>query len=123
MDVLCKRLPPEFAEYITFCRKLKFEEGETDVIYMQHHMKIEFDPVTDQAPEEWKLNLIAMGDAKAKKTAMALTVGTPTAIGAQLILDGVITKPGLLDPTLKEIYDPIMKELDKFNIKFQYEKV
>lgn len=103
--------------------KLKFEEGETDIIFMQHHMKIEFDPESGTPAEEWKLNLIAMGDAKAKKTAMALTVGTPTGIGAQLILDGVISKPGLLDPTLKEIYDPMMKELDKFNIKFQYEKV
>ena len=32
--------------------------------------------------ERWKLNMIAMGDAKTNKTAMALTVGTPTAIGA-----------------------------------------
>jgi len=60
--------------------------------------------------------LIVTGDEK--KTAMALTVGTPTAIAAQLILDGVITRKGLLEPTIKEIYEPVMKELESINIKF-----
>ena len=61
--------------------------------------------------ERWKINLIAVGDVENKKTAMALTVGTPTAIGVQFLLDGIITKKGLVDPTIKEIYDPVMKEL------------
>ena len=31
-------------------------------------------------------------------TAMAITVGTPTAIGAQLVLDGKISERGVLIP-------------------------
>jgi saccharopine dehydrogenase-like NADP-dependent oxidoreductase len=102
---------------------MNFAGGETDAIFMQHHFKLGFPDDGKVVMEEWKLNLIAMGDAKAGKTAMALTVGTPTAIGAQLILDGVIKKKGLLDSTMKEVYDPIMDELQKYHIRFQCQRV
>ena len=97
-----------------FKQVLKFEKGETDVIYMQHDITAKFQ---DGHSEQWKLNMVAMGTEEI--SAMALTVGTPTAIAAQLILDGVITKKGLIDPTTKDIYEPVMKELSFLKIKFK----
>ena len=58
-----------------------------------------------------------------EKSAMALTVGTPTAIAAQLILDGVITKTGFLDPTISEIYQPVLKELQHLKIRFKHIRI
>jgi arabinogalactan endo-1,4-beta-galactosidase len=35
----------------------------------------------------------------------------------------VITSKGLLEPTIEEIYEPVMEELKKFNIKFDVIRV
>jgi Saccharopine dehydrogenase and related proteins len=40
-------------------------------------------------------------------SAMALTVGMPCGIAAQLVLDGVLKTPGVHAPYSKEICDPI----------------
>lgn len=39
---------------------------------------------------------------------MSKTVGTPTAIGAQLILDNKISERGVLIPIFKDIYIPVL---------------
>jgi len=46
---------------------------------MLHNILVRFD---NGKEERWKISLIASGDIKRKKSAMALTVGTPTGIGA-----------------------------------------
>ena len=43
---------------------------------------------------------------------MALTVGTPCGIAAQLVLDGVLSSPGVHAPYTKEICDPIRNILE-----------
>lgn len=48
---------------------------------------------------------------------MAKTVGSPTGIGAQLILDSKITQKGVCIPKHPEIFEPVLKELEKLNIK------
>lgn len=42
---------------------------------------------------------------------MSVTVGTPTAIGAQLILDNKISERGVLMPKYPDIYNPILEKL------------
>ena len=49
-------------------------------------------------------------------SAMALTVGIPCGIATQLVLDGIISTPGILVPYTKEIYDPIREQLEKEGI-------
>ena len=41
-------------------------------------------------------------------SAMSATVGTPTAIGTQLILDGKISERGVLRPVYPDIYIPTL---------------
>jgi saccharopine dehydrogenase-like NADP-dependent oxidoreductase len=51
-------------------------------------------------------------------TAMSNTVGLPCAICAKMILNGTIQSKGVHLPVRKEIYQPILKELEDYNIKF-----
>lgn len=55
-------------------------------------------------------------------TAMSKTVGLPVAIATLAILNKKITTPGVQIPITKEVYDPILKELETFDIRFhEYE--
>lgn len=67
---------------------------------------------------EVKSVLIAKGDDNIR-TAMAKTVGLPLAIAVKLILNGTITLKGLHIPTRKEIYEPVLKELEEHGIRFE----
>ena len=49
---------------------------------------------------------------------MAKTVGLPIAIACLLILNKKINLKGVQTPINKEIYDPILNELENFGICF-----
>ncbi|MUU78597.1 saccharopine dehydrogenase family protein [Winogradskyella endarachnes] len=52
-------------------------------------------------------------------TAMAKTVGLPVAIATLAILNGKIKTPGVQIPITKEVYTPILKELEDYDIIFK----
>ncbi len=56
-------------------------------------------------------------------TAMSDTVGLPVAICAKMILNGTIGITGVRLPIEKEIYQPVLKELESFGIKFNEKEV
>ena len=56
-------------------------------------------------------------------TAMAKTVGLPVAIATLKILNKEIKTPGVQLPITKEVYAPILKELEQYGIKFTEKKV
>lgn len=71
------------------------------------------------APEkEIHSSMVVIGDDE-PRTAMAKTVGLPMAIAAKLILNGTITAPGVHAPVTKDIYEPILNELESFGIRFE----
>lgn len=92
--------------------KLSLKEGETDLIAMQHRFVIELDGKRILR----KSSLIQIGEKKGF-SAMALTVGVPSAIGAQLILDGQICERGVLRPIYPDIYNPTLKLLEEVGIR------
>jgi saccharopine dehydrogenase-like NADP-dependent oxidoreductase len=49
---------------------------------------------------------------------MSITVGIPAAIATKLILTGKISRKGIQVPIVKDIYDPVMEELDAYGVKF-----
>ncbi len=55
-------------------------------------------------------------------TAMAKTVGLPVAIATLQILNKKITAPGVQIPISKEVYLPILKELEEYGIVFNEKK-
>jgi len=56
-------------------------------------------------------------------TAMATTVGLPVGIAAKMILNGKITTPGIHTPISKEIYEPVLNELEEYGITFEEREV
>ena len=55
-------------------------------------------------------------------TAMAKTVGLPVAIATLHILNKKITEPGVQIPISKEVYLPILKELEEYDLVFNEKK-
>ena len=56
-------------------------------------------------------------------TAMAKTVGLPVGMATLKILNGDITRKGVLRPIYPDIYNPILKDLENYNIKFNEKEV
>jgi saccharopine dehydrogenase-like NADP-dependent oxidoreductase len=94
--------------------KLALQPGERDLCLMQHSFN----------EGERVSTLLAYGDGF--DTGMAKTVGFTVAIGARLFLDH--SSPlkgnvrGILLPTEKRIYKPVLTQLEKENIIFQHHK-
>ena len=62
--------------------------------------------------------MVSIGEDKTY-TAMAKTVGLPLAIAALAILNNLIKSAGVQLPVSKEIYLPILKELEEYQISFK----
>jgi saccharopine dehydrogenase-like NADP-dependent oxidoreductase len=95
--------------------KWKLQEHDKDMIVMQHQIKYK------NAKKELRhltSSLVVIGDDPIH-TAMAKTVGIPLAIASKLILQHQITARGVVIPTIKEIYDPVLKELESYGVKFE----
>ena len=76
--------------------------------------------ISDSRRRAFSLRLL--GD-DARYTSMAKTVGLPVAIAAKLILSGAIKSTGVKIPTTKDIYVPVLKELEENGINFVEELV
>jgi saccharopine dehydrogenase-like NADP-dependent oxidoreductase len=95
--------------------KWKLKEHDKDMIVMQH----QFGYITkDKEVRGLTSSLVVKGEDQTY-TAMAKTVGLPLAITAKLILQGKITARGVVIPTIKEIYEPVLAELENFGIRFE----
>jgi len=91
---------------------------DKDMIVMRH-----FFEYTDKNNVEKELcsTLVAYGDDQVN-TAMAKTVGTPVAIATKLLLTDKIKLKGVHIPIQKELYEPILDELEDYGIKFVEEE-
>ncbi|MEZ4386530.1 MAG: saccharopine dehydrogenase C-terminal domain-containing protein [Candidatus Krumholzibacteriia bacterium] len=92
--------------------KLVFAPGEQDLIVLCHDFEAVF---ADGRREHITSRLIAFGEPGGD-SAMSRTVSLPAAIGADLILQGRLTTPGVLRPVTAEIYEPVLAELATLNI-------
>jgi len=97
--------------------KWKLKENDKDMIVMQHQFEIRNSKLEIK---NLKSDLVVKGEDSVF-TAMAKTVGLPLAIASKLILNGEIKSRGVLVPVTKEIYEPVLKELEKHGIAFKEE--
>ena len=81
---------------------------------MVHKFEYELDLVTHGIESA----MVNIGDDPVH-TAMAKTVGLPVGICAKLILSDQIQERGVMVPTSKAVYLPILEELKTFGIEFQ----
>ncbi|QXP68918.1 saccharopine dehydrogenase NADP-binding domain-containing protein [Polaribacter sp. R2A056_3_33] len=89
------------------------QEADKDMIVMQHLFGYELNGEKHQIES----SLTVIGENQTY-TAMSKTVGLPVAIAALKILKGEIKTPGVQLPITKEVYEPILKELENYGIKF-----
>ncbi|HNK60917.1 MAG TPA: saccharopine dehydrogenase C-terminal domain-containing protein [Chitinophagaceae bacterium] len=94
-------------------KKLALRPYDKDMIVMLHEIGFE----KEGKHAEIKSSLIVKGENHLR-TAMAKTVGLPLGIAAKLILNGKIKMTGLHIPTQKEIYEPVLAELETLGVKF-----
>ena len=86
---------------------------DKDMIVMYHKIGYELNGERKQTDA----TMVCIGEDQTY-TAMAKTVGLPVAIAALHILNKNITTPGVQLPINKEVYLPILKELEEFGVVF-----
>ncbi|XP_053320149.1 alpha-aminoadipic semialdehyde synthase, mitochondrial [Spea bombifrons] len=91
---------------------LSFGPGERDVIVMRNDIGIRHPSGHLEAKN---ISLVVYGDVNGY-SAMAKTVGYPTAIAAKMVLDGEIESKGLVIPLTKNIYGPILERVKEEGI-------
>lgn len=98
--------------------KLSLQPNDKDMIVMLHEFEYR-DMETGSSAESRRVrsSLIVKGENNLY-TAMAKTVGLPLAIAAKLILTNQLKIRGLHIPTAKEIYQPVLQELEAHDVKF-----
>jgi len=94
------------------------DEDDKDMIVMYH----KFGYVLKGKKYQIDSTMVSIGEDQTY-TAMAKTVGLPVAIATLDILNGKITTPGVQIPISKEVYEPILKELEEFGIIFKEKEV
>lgn len=100
-----------------FEEKLQYGPNERDMIVMRHQFLVDY----DDKKEEITSTLIDYGHPGGPSS-MSRTVALPVAIASHMILQNEINLKGVFRPTVPEIYDPILNELEKHNIEFEEQK-
>lgn len=109
--------PAKILEHI-LKKKWTVKSTDKDMIVMWH----KFDFLDHGKPRQIQSHMVSIG-VDALRTGMAKTVGLPLGIAAKLILDGKINIRGVHAPVIPEIYEPILKELEVYDIKFEERKI
>jgi len=92
--------------------KLAFQPGERDMVALHHDFRIEF---PEGRCERVVSELIDFG-IPGGDSSMSRTVALPAAVGVDLILTGRIQARGVLRPITREMYDPVLSELEGLGI-------
>ncbi|WP_296621939.1 saccharopine dehydrogenase C-terminal domain-containing protein [Marivirga sp.] len=98
--------------------KMSLDPGDKDMIVMQHQFEYELND------KKYRLDssIVSKGDDQLE-TAMSKTVGWPLGIAVKNILNDNIKLRGVQIPIKKEIYDPILKELNNMGIQFNENEI
>ncbi len=114
---LTEATPAQILEKI-LSEKWKLQPEDKDMIVMYHKLGY----VINNERKQIDATMVCIGENQTY-TAMSKTVGLPVAIAALKILNGEISTYGVQIPIKKEIYGPILKELEEFGIHFSEKNV
>ncbi len=106
--------PAQILEQI-ICKKWVLDDHDKDMLVMWH--KFIYQESDKKKPSLLTSSMVSIGDDTVN-TAMAKTVGLPLAIAVKMLLTGQIRLTGAHIPTLKEIYEPVLNELESYGIRF-----
>ncbi|KAH6976240.1 saccharopine dehydrogenase [Ilyonectria sp. MPI-CAGE-AT-0026] len=100
LDTLCATLE----------QKMAYEEGERDLVFLQHH----FEVVNKDGSKDTITSTLCEYGAPIGSggyTAMAKLVGVPCGVAVKQVLDGTISEKGILAPVNAALNKSLMKEL------------
>jgi saccharopine dehydrogenase (NAD+, L-glutamate forming) len=112
-----KNATPAQALQKILIEKWALAKEDRDMIVMYHKFGYELNGKNYQIDS----SMVTVGEDQTY-TAMSKTVGLPVAIAALKILNKTITTPGVLRPIDKEVYRPILKELETYGVEFNEQK-
>jgi len=105
--------PAQILEHI-LSKSWALQPEDKDMIVMYHKFGFEINGTQKQIDSK----MVCIGDDQIY-TAMAKTVGLPVAMAAIQILNGKIKTHGVQLPIKKEVYKPILKELEEYGVIFK----
>jgi saccharopine dehydrogenase-like NADP-dependent oxidoreductase len=109
LDILSERMQ----------QKLFFKEGEKDMLILRHSFQVKN---KDKSKDLITSTLIDFG-IPGGDSSMARTVSLPMAIATRLLAEGKITLKGVQTPVHREVYEPVLRELETMNIKMVEKRV
>lgn len=98
--------------------KWSLEENDKDMIVMWHKFGYEL----NGKHKEIDSSMVFIGEDQTY-TAMSETVGLPIGICSKMILNGTIQLKGVHIPIKKEIYEPVLSELENYSIVFKEKEI
>lgn len=104
--------PAQILEHI-LKKKWSLSPHDKDMIVMWH----KFNFLEKGVSRQLESSMVIKGD-DGRQTAMSKTVGLPLAIAAKLLLQGKIRLTGVHVPIKREIYLPVLEELETLGVQF-----
>jgi saccharopine dehydrogenase-like NADP-dependent oxidoreductase len=111
--------PAQILEHI-LQQKWKLDASDKDMIVMWH--KFIYEDKDFKIKQLMTSSMGVTGD-DSTHTAMSKTVGLPVGIATKMVLSGQINLSGVHIPTLAEIYQPVLKELEEYGICFKEQNI
>jgi len=93
--------------------KWALQPDEKDMVIMQHVFEYE-----QQRKKRKLTSTLVMKGENGYETAMSRLVGLPLGIFVKLLMLDKISTTGVNIPTMPEVYEPVMKELEDYGVKF-----
>jgi saccharopine dehydrogenase (NADP+, L-glutamate forming) len=112
-----KNNPLDYLNVLTL-EKMVIGENERDMIVMHHEFTAEF----PGGKKELLTSTLVDYGIPGEDTSIARTVSLPAAIAVKLILDKKIKDTGCHIPVSPSIYNPILDELEPYNVVFKERK-
>ncbi len=112
--------PAQLLQYLLE-KKWLLKPNDKDLVVMQHQFEID-NSKNGSIPKRIVSSLVVTGTDQ-HHTAMAKTVGLPLAISVKNFLTGKFNLTGVQIPINKEIYHPLLQELEQHGICFKEEHI
>lgn len=95
--------------------RMAYEEHEKDMIIIHNEAIVEFSNRIEKRTQTMKVVGRPYGHS-----AMSRAVSLPAAIASRMIIEGTIRAKGVHRPVLKEVYKPVLTELEDEGFRFEY---
>lgn len=98
---------------------MMYKPGERDLVALQHMFTVAY---PDGSWEEIRSSLVKTGEPWGD-TAMSRTVSLPAAIATRLILQKGVIAEGVQIPVHREIFEPVLNDLEEYGIRMEESRV